>query len=90
MLGFVVSDEDKARSICAASRRPAITVSSSSAPEPTCERVGMRVFTEEDLEKAKVISQGARLPAKWVENPYQGTTLHVTDPSARRSSSAPA
>ena len=49
--------------------------------EPQAERVGMRVFTEEDLEKAKVFFETAGLPAKWVEAPYQGRTLHVTDSS---------
>ena len=41
----------------------------------------MRVFTEEDLEKAKAFFDKAGLPAKWVEVPHQGRTLHVTDPS---------
>ena len=37
----------------------------------------MRVFTEEDLEKAKAFFEQAGLPAKWVEVPHQGRTLHV-------------
>ena len=41
----------------------------------------MRVFTEEDLEKAKAFFDKAGLPAKWVEVPYQGRTLHVSDAS---------
>ncbi len=50
----------------------------------------MRVFTEEDLEKAKAFFDKAGLPAKWVEVPYQGRTLHVVGPARlRRSSSAP-
>jgi catechol 2,3-dioxygenase len=41
----------------------------------------MRVFTEEDLEKAKSFFEKAGLPATWVEVPYQGRTLHVSDAS---------
>jgi catechol 2,3-dioxygenase len=41
----------------------------------------MRVFTDEDLEKAKVFFEKARLPAQWVEIPHQGRTLHVSDAS---------
>ena len=40
----------------------------------------MRCFTEEDLEKAKHYFEKAGLPAQWVERPYQGKTLHVSDP----------
>jgi len=40
----------------------------------------MRVFTEEDLEKAKAHFDKAGLPAKWVDVPFQGRTLHVSDP----------
>ena len=40
----------------------------------------MRVFTEDDLEKAKAFFERAGLPAKWVEVPHQGRTLHVNDP----------
>ena len=40
----------------------------------------MRCFTEEDLEKAKAYFEKAGLPAQWVERPYQGRTLHVSDP----------
>jgi len=49
------------------------------AEAPACERVGMRVYTEEDLEKAKAYFERAGLPAQWVEAPHQGRTLHVND-----------
>ncbi len=45
-----------------------------------CERVGARVFDEEDLEKAHHYFTSKDLPAEWVERPYQTRTLHVTDP----------
>ena len=41
----------------------------------------MRVFSEEDLERAKAFFDRAHLPAKWVEVPHQGRTLHVSDAS---------
>ena len=47
--------------------------------KPYCERVGLRVFMDEDLEKAKAYFDRVGLPAKWVEVPHQGRTLHVND-----------
>jgi catechol 2,3-dioxygenase len=47
--------------------------------EPACERVGFRVFTEEDLDKAKAHFARQGSPAKFVTLPFQGRTLHVTD-----------
>ncbi|MBF9233861.1 VOC family protein [Microvirga sp. BT350] len=44
-----------------------------------CERLGFRVFTEEDLDllSAHFVERG--LPLSWVEAPFQSRTLHVTD-----------
>lgn len=50
-----------------------------SAGQPLCERVGFRVFTDEDLERAKAHFDRTGTPAEWVEVPYQGRTLHVSD-----------
>ena len=47
--------------------------------EPGCERVGFRVFEEEDLEKAKAHFDRNGIPAKFVNVPFQGRTLHVSD-----------
>ena len=47
---------------------------------PTCARIGMRVYTETDLEKAKAGFDALQCPTAWVEVPHQGRTLHVTDP----------
>jgi catechol 2,3-dioxygenase len=47
---------------------------------PVCERIGLRVFTEDDLERAKHYFDKAGTPAKWVEVPEQGRTLQVSDP----------
>jgi catechol 2,3-dioxygenase len=47
--------------------------------EPECERLGFRMFDEEELEKAKVWFESAGLPAKFVNVPFQGRTLHAAD-----------
>ena len=51
-----------------------------SAAPPVCERVGLRVQTEEELDKAAAHFAAAGLPARFVEVPFQGRTLHVADP----------
>ena len=45
-----------------------------------CSRLGMRVLTEPDLDRAKTFFEAAGCPAAWVEVPLQGRTLHVSDP----------
>jgi catechol 2,3-dioxygenase len=47
--------------------------------EPSCERVGFRVFTEDDLDKAKAHFDREGVPANLVNVPFQGRTLHVAD-----------
>ena len=80
LIGFIVSDEDKdaiyLRGVAEACHH-SLVLKRGAAPH--CERVGMRVFTEEDLEKANAWFEQAGLPAAWVERPYQGRTLHVSD-----------
>ena len=39
----------------------------------------MRVYSEDDLDRAKAHFESAQLPAAWVEVPHQGRTLHVLD-----------
>jgi 3,4-dihydroxyphenylacetate 2,3-dioxygenase len=83
LLGFIVSDEDRdtlyLRGVAEACHHSLVLKRGSG--EPQAERVGMRVFSEEDLEKAKAFFDKAGLPAKWVEVAHQGRTLHVTDAS---------
>src|SRR6185437_3028642 len=83
LIGFIVSDEDKdtiyLRGVAEACHHSLVLKRAKG--EPQAQRVGMRVFTEEDLEKAKAFFDKAGLPAKWVEVPYQGRTLHANDPS---------
>ena len=47
--------------------------------EPSCECIGMHVFDEEDLDKAKSHFDRTGIAAKFVEVPYQGRTLRFTD-----------
>ncbi len=81
LIGFIVSDEDQdtlyLRGVAEACHHSLVL--KRARGEPEAERVGMRVFTEEDLEKAKAHFDKAGLPAKWVEVPHQGRTLHVAD-----------
>ena len=82
LIGFIVSDEDKdtiyLRGVAEACHHSLVL---KRADVAQCERVGMRCFTEEDLEKAKFHFDKAGLPAQWVERPYQGRSLHVSDPA---------
>lgn len=79
-LGFIVSDEDSRtlylRGLEEACHHSLVLKQSSA---PSCERLGFRVFSEDDLEKAKAYFDNAGFPAQWVEVPFQGRTLHVND-----------
>jgi len=80
-MGFVVSDEDAdtlyLRGLEEACHHSLVLKRSDRAP--ACERVGLRVYTEDDLAAAKSYFERAGLPAQWVEVPHQGRTLHVAD-----------
>src|SRR5438094_4401451 len=82
LIGFIVSSEDKdtiyLRGVAEACHHSLVLKRAKGEAES--ERVGMRVFTEEDLEKAKSFFDRSQLPAQWVEVPHQGRTLHVSDP----------
>ena len=73
LIGFIVSDEDNdaiyLRGVAEACHHSLVL---RRAGQAEAERVGMRCFTEEDLEKAKHYFEKAGLPAQWVERPYQG------------------
>jgi catechol 2,3-dioxygenase len=49
--------------------------------ETRCNRIGMRVLTEEDLEKAHAYFTKEGCDSKWVDVPFQGRTLDVIDSS---------
>jgi catechol 2,3-dioxygenase len=47
--------------------------------EPACEAIGMHVFDEEDLDKAKSHFDKIGAPAKFIEVPFQNRTLRFSD-----------
>ncbi len=48
-------------------------------PEALAERIGFKVGSEEDLDRAAAFFKERQLPAKFVEVPFQGRTLHAAD-----------
>ncbi|HEY4919387.1 MAG TPA: VOC family protein [Xanthobacteraceae bacterium] len=80
-IGLVVSDETRDALYLRGTEEAChhSLVLKRTAAAPTCERVGLRVYTEEDLDKAKAYFEKAGLPARFVEAPHQGRTLHVAD-----------
>ncbi|MDB5641042.1 MAG: 3,4-dihydroxyphenylacetate 2,3-dioxygenase [Hyphomicrobiales bacterium] len=50
------------------------------APAPSCARIGLRMFSEDDLEASLAFFSAHGCEAKWVDVAHQGKTLHVTDP----------
>ncbi len=47
--------------------------------EPLAERLGYKVASEEDLDRAFAFFRERQLPAEFVEVPWQGRTLHAAD-----------
>lgn len=47
----------------------------------SCRRIGLRVGHEADLDKAAAFFEAHGLPHVFVEAPFQGRTLHASDPS---------
>lgn len=45
-----------------------------------CIRMGYRMYTDKDLNRAHDVFNKSGLEASFVERPFQGKTLHVTDP----------
>ena len=82
LIGLVVSDRDPDRLYLRGLEEAchhSLVLERSPEP-PACRRIGFRVFTEEDLDKAEAYYRRAGLPTRWIEAPHQGRTLHVTDP----------
>ncbi|MGQ9364968.1 VOC family protein [Azospirillum sp. ST 5-10] len=81
VIGLVVSDEDAGAVYLRGleeSGHHSLVLKRTPGP-PLCERVGLRVFTEEDLDRAKAHFDDQGREARWVELPHQGRTLHVSD-----------
>jgi catechol 2,3-dioxygenase len=80
-IGFVVSDETRdaiwLRGVEEAAHH-SLVLKQASGPA-LAERVGLRVYTEDDLDRAKAYFDKAGLPARFVEAPHQGRTLHIAD-----------
>jgi catechol 2,3-dioxygenase len=81
VLGLMVSDEDAdtihlrgTEEIC----HHSLTLKKA-AGAPACERIGFRVFTEEDIDKAKAHFDRQGITAAWADVPFQGRTLQVSD-----------
>ena len=51
------------------------------ADAPRCERVGFRVQSDIDLDRAAAYFDRTGLQYAFVERPFQGRTLHVSDPA---------
>jgi catechol 2,3-dioxygenase len=81
VLGLVVSDEDSDTLYLRGLEERAhhsLTIKRTN-DEPACARVGMRVDDEEELERAKYTFEQHGLPCRWVDEPFQGRTLHTFD-----------
>jgi catechol 2,3-dioxygenase len=83
VLGLVVSDEDAStcylRGLAEACHHSLVLEQADGGG--MCRRIGFRVLFEEDLDLAFEWFRGRDLPAEWVDAPYQGRTLHVSDPA---------
>jgi catechol 2,3-dioxygenase len=80
-LGLVVSEEDKDTLYLRGLEERAhhsLTIKRT-RDEPACLRVGMRVRDEDELDRAKHTFEQHGLPCRWVEEPFQGRTLHTVD-----------
>lgn len=47
---------------------------------PHVKRIAFKLFSEIDVDRAYVYFDRLGLPVEWVEKPFQGRTLHTTDP----------
>jgi catechol 2,3-dioxygenase len=47
--------------------------------EPSATLLGMKVYAEEDLDRAWTWFEGKGLPVEWVDRPHQGRTLRTRD-----------
>ena len=81
VLGLMVSDEDASTIYLRGTEEighHSLTLKKT-GETAACERIGFRVFTEEDLDKAKAYFERKGIAAQWHEGPFQGRTLHVSD-----------
>ena len=80
-LGLQVTDETGDRLyLRAMEERGHHCVVLETAAEPVARILGFKVFSEEDLDRAHAYFRSRGLPARFVEEPFQGRTLRATDP----------
>jgi catechol 2,3-dioxygenase len=81
VIGLLVADED-ANTLWLRGveerQHHSLTLKKTNA-EPACEAIGMHVFDEEDLDKAKSHFDRIGIAAKFIEVPHQGRTLRYSD-----------
>jgi catechol 2,3-dioxygenase len=81
VLGLIVSDED-ANTIWLRGVEErchhSLTLKRTTG-QPLCERIGFRVFTDEDLDRAKAHFDRIGIASRFVEVRFQGRTLHFAD-----------
>ena len=81
VLGLIVSDED-ANTLWLRGveerQHHSLTLKKTTG-EPACEAIGMHVFDEEDLDKAKSHFDRTGIAAKFIEVPFQDRTLRYAD-----------
>ena len=81
VIGLIVSDEDAntlwLRGVEERGHH-SLTLKKTSS-EPSCEAIGMHVFDEEDLDKAKSHFDRTGTASKFIEVPFQGRTLRFAD-----------
>ena len=81
VVGLLVSDEDRNTLYLRGLEERAhhsLVIKQSDEPS-ACRRVGMRVFEEEELDRAKHHLEKLGLPCQWVDVPFQGRTLQTVD-----------
>ena len=81
VIGLIVSDEDSGTIYLRGVEERghhSLTLKKTSG-EPVCECIGMHVFDEEDLDKAKFHFDRTGVPAKFVDVPFQNRTLRFSD-----------
>lgn len=81
LLGLIVSDEDQQTLWLRGLEEGCHHSLVLKLGDPSCERVGMRVLTDEDLDLVADHFAKAGFPTAWVEVPHQGRTLHTSDPA---------
>jgi catechol 2,3-dioxygenase len=83
VMGLIVSDEDASTLWLRGVEERAhhsLTLKRT-AGRPQCERIGFRVFTDDDLDRAKAHFDRIGIESAFAEAPHQDRTLHFTDPA---------